>query len=119
MVALSWLRQNSYEDVADLIDLVLAENRAAGRKTRRNWWDTLSGRADGSAVSVNGRLFPVLRVAQVRQGKPITPNALCRNETEVPPDVVATKRWPRRHLPSKARQLRKPGNKHRQASRAS
>jgi hypothetical protein len=103
MVALVWLRRNAYEDVADLIDLVKTEIEAAGRKTRRNWWDTLAGGTDGKPIRVNGHEFPVLRVAQIRQGKPVTPDAICRNEHEQPPDVIATHRWPRRRLPSKVK----------------
>ena len=105
MIARDWLRQNGYEDIADLIDRVMAEYEAAGSRTRRNWWDTLAGGKDGNPILVNGHEFPVLRVAQIRQGKAITPNALCRNEGELPPDVVVTKRWPRKRLPSKARRL--------------
>jgi predicted HTH transcriptional regulator len=41
--------------------------------------------------------------ASLRQGKPITANAICRDVNEQPPDVVSTKRWPRKRLPSKAR----------------
>lgn len=102
MTTRDWLRQNGYQDVADLIDEVRAEIETTGNRTRRNWWDTLAGGKDGIPFTVNGHEFPVLRVAQIRQGKPITENAICRNPGEVPPDVVATKRWPRRRLPSKA-----------------
>lgn len=105
MIARDWLRQNGYKDVADLIDQVIAEIEAAGSRTRRNWWDTLAGGKGGKPIVVNGYEFPVLRVAQIRQGKPITPNAGSRREGEVPPDVIATKRWPRKRLPSKARRL--------------
>jgi hypothetical protein len=113
MIALKWLRNNAYHNVANLIDEVNAENKAAGRKTRRNWWDTLAGGDDGRPFTVNGREFPVLRAAQIRQGKPTTPNAIYLNPNEQPPDVVATKRWPRRHLPSKARRLSdKPRRQH-------
>ena len=51
--------------------------------------------------------FPVLRVAQIRQRKPVTENAIFRNENEAPPDVVATKRWRRKRLPSKSRKIAK------------
>lgn len=94
MTARDWLRANGYQDIADLIDEVMEEIAAQESKQRRNWWDTLAGGRDGKAIVVNGHEFPVLRVAQVRQGKPITPNAISRNENEQPPDVIATKRWP-------------------------
>lgn len=102
MTARTWLRKNNYEDIAVLIDTVMSELAATGSKERRNWWDVLSGGKDGRAVVVNGHEFPVLRVAQLRQGKTVTANAIWRSEREQPPDVVVTKRWPRRRLPSKA-----------------
>lgn len=103
MTTRDWLRKNGYDNVAAIIDEVNAENRVAGRKTRRNWWDTLAGGEGGKPFTVNGREFPVLRVAQIRQGKPVTENAISLNASEQPPDVVATKRWPRRRMPSKAK----------------
>src|SRR5436190_22716145 len=105
MTCRQWLFENGYKDVADLIDQVLAKIEAKGQKSRRNWWDTLAGGVDGKPSVREGIEFPVLRAAQIRQGKPITPNAICRNEDEQPPDEVATKRWPRKKLPSKARKI--------------
>ena len=102
MVSKSWLLTD-YADAVALIDRVEAENKAAGKKTRRNWWDTLAGGVDGRPYTVNGIEFPVLRAAQIRQGKPVTANAICRNPDEVPPDVISTNRWPRRRLPSRAK----------------
>jgi hypothetical protein len=99
----TWLKANNYGDVSDLIDEVRAELKAEGSKERRNWYDTLSGGRDGVPLMVRGREFPVLRSFQIRQGKPVTSNAICRNENEHPPDVVATKRWKRSKLPSKAK----------------
>ena len=107
MTARDWLRENGYGDVAELIDRVIAEIAASGSRQRRNWWDTLAGGREGAPISVNGHEFPVLRVAQIRQGRHITPTAICRNLNEQPPDVVATKRWPRRKLPSKLSRSRK------------
>ena len=79
MTTRDWLRQNGYEDVVELLDEVMATLAARGSKERRNWWDILAGGKDGRPSVVAGREFPVLRVAQARQGKPITPNAICRN----------------------------------------
>jgi hypothetical protein len=117
MIARDWLRLNGYEDVANLIDRVMAEIKASGSKQRRNWWDTLSGGTDGKPIVVNGYEFPVLRVAQIRQGKPVTKNAQSRNKSEVPPDVVATKRWPRKkkNLPRTAKRLADKANRSRHA----
>lgn len=102
MTARNWLAANSYGDVAALIDEANARIEAKGKKSRRNWWDTLAGGANGAPLTREGITFPVLRVAQLRQGKPQTENAICRNEAEVPPPVVSTERWPRRRLPSRA-----------------
>ena len=95
MTCRDWLRANGYEDVADLIDQAMAKMAARGSKQRRNWWDILSGDAHGNPCVREGIEFPVLRTAQVRQGKPITPNAIRRNKDELPPDVRTTKRWAR------------------------
>ena len=93
MTARDWLRRNGYEDVGELIDEVIAELRARNSKERRNWWAVLAGGRDGRPSVVAGREFPVLRVAQIRQGKAITENAIWRSKKERPPDVVRTGRW--------------------------
>lgn len=116
MTARQWLAENGYPDVADLIDKALANIEAKQRKSRRNWWDTLSGGKDGKPLTREGVTFPVLRVAQIRQGKSVTENALCRNESEQPPDVAATKRWPRKRLPSKAKRPAPPVDASRKAT---
>lgn len=93
MTCRDWLRTNGYEDIVELIDKAMAKMAARGSKQRRNWWDTLSGGANGEPFVREGIEFPVLRVAQVRQGKPITPNAISRSRKELPPDVRSTRRW--------------------------
>ena len=93
MTCRDWLRANGYEDVVDLIDQAMAKMAARGSKQRRNWWDILSGDADGKPCVREGIEFPVLQVAQMRRGKPITPNAISRNANELPPDVRVTDRW--------------------------
>jgi len=95
MTCRDWLRTNGYEDIADLIDQAMAKMAARHSKQRRNWWDILSGVKDGKPCIVEGIEFPVLRIAQVRQGKPTTPNAISRNPKELPPDVRTTNRWTR------------------------
>lgn len=91
-----WLRTNGYDDVADLIDEVMEDWKAAGKKTRRNWWDILAGNKNGLPCERGGRKFPILRAAQVRQGKPITENAICRNPNEEIPPIVEQVRWQKR-----------------------
>jgi hypothetical protein len=93
MTCRDWLRANGYEDVVELIDQAIAKMAVRGSKQRRNWWDILSGREEGKPCVREGIEFPVLRVAQVRQGKPTTPNAISRNKNELPPDVRTTGRW--------------------------
>lgn len=90
--AVVWLRQNNYSEVADRIEAVIAEWRAKGLRTRRNWWDVLAGDGDGNPCTIAGRQFPVLRAAQLRQGFPVTENALCRNPDEAIPASGVTNR---------------------------
>jgi hypothetical protein len=90
-----------YEDVAALIDEVIADLAARGSKERRNWWDVLAGGKDGAPIVVAGREFSVLRAAQIRQGKPVTLNAISRNRDEQPPDAVRTGRWPKKRRGNK------------------
>lgn len=94
MTCRQWLLENGYEDVAALIDQALAKIQSKERKSRRNWWDTLAGGPGGKPSVREGIEFPVLRVAQIRQSILVTPNAICRDEQERPPDVVTTNRWP-------------------------
>lgn len=93
MTCRDWLSKNGYEDVVALVDKAMAKMTARGSKQRRNWWDILSGGKDGKPCVREGVEFPVLRVAQLRQGKPITPNAIQRSRKELPPDVRVTQRW--------------------------
>jgi hypothetical protein len=119
MTCRDWLRQNGYEDVVALIDQAMAKIAAKGTKQRRNWWDILAGDVHGQPRVREGIEFPVLRVAQIRQGRPVTPNAISRNSNVQPPDVVATKRWPKKKsaLPAKTRRAAgKPEHRRRQAS---
>lgn len=88
-----WLLENGYEDMAESIEKVMGAWRRRGKKTRRDWWDTLAGGIDGRPFTVNGIEFLVLRAAQVRQGKTITKNAVSRNPKEVPPPKRKTGRW--------------------------
>jgi hypothetical protein len=76
-----------------MIDDIVAELRARGSKQRRNWWKVLAGHKDGSPSVIEGRVFPVLRVAQRRQGSSVTRGAVKRRRREVPPAVRVTGRW--------------------------
>jgi hypothetical protein len=91
--ARKWLRANGYDDVADLIDEVMLEWQNAGIRTRRNWWDLLAGTSKGEPSKIGDKEFPILTVAQIRQGRPLTPNSISRNPSEEIPPFRATGRW--------------------------
>jgi hypothetical protein len=82
MTCRQWLAQNGYEDVVALIDEAIKRIEAKGKKSRRNWWDTLAGGPGGKPSMREGLEFPILRVAQIRQGGPVTPNAIWRKKNE-------------------------------------
>jgi hypothetical protein len=105
MTCREWLRTNGYADIADLIDQAISKMAGRGSKQRRNWWDILSGGTNGKPCVCEGIEFPVLRVAQVRQGTEPTPNAISRIKGEQPPDVIATGRWKAKKVASKIRHL--------------
>lgn len=88
-----WLVQNGYEDVAASIVQIMAGWQLKGTKTRRSWWDVLAGGKDGKPKNIEGVTLPVLKSAQIRMGVPVTPNALCRNESEDIPSVIHGGRW--------------------------
>lgn len=119
MVIRKFLRDYGYTDELALVDKVEAELRASGSKQRRNWWDVFAGGKDGSPLTVNGHEFPILRAAQIRQGVPVTATARCNDEEEVIPPVKASKRWPRKRLPTKVRRIAAKGHARRPQSQAS
>src|SRR5713101_1528392 len=92
-----WLRENGYADIASLIESFIAKWKGAGKKTRRNWWEILAGGSSGRPRTVDGLPFPVLKAAQIRQGVPVTANAISRpEEKSLPPGQRVTNRWPER-----------------------
>jgi len=103
-----WLRANGWQDVADMIDLVMEGWSARGKKTRRNWWEVLAGGAHGEPRTQGGILFPVLRAAQRRQGKPVTKNAISRPGESAPPPIQSMPRWKghAKHVKRRARPSR-------------
>jgi hypothetical protein len=82
-----------YPLVATLVDELLQDFASRGVTTRRNWWVPLAGGAGGRTMSVSGREFPVLEVAQLRQGVPITANAIRRKPGEPDPPGFLPGRW--------------------------
>ena len=88
-----WLMENHYQDVSETIERIIDEWKRQGKGTRRNWWDVLAGDSHGKSKKIEGKEIPVLRIAQIRQGKRVTENALCRNENEKLPESVRKSRW--------------------------
>ncbi len=105
-----WLRENGYEDVLTRIQELEARWKAEGKKTRRNWWEVLAGSKTGQPRTIGGHEFPVLRSARVREGLPITPNAIQRDPNEKAPPVRTTGRWP-----STAKKLTRSGRRRRRS----
>ena len=85
MTTREWLRTYGYDDVLVLIDRVMANWKAAGVRTRRNWWEILAGGNGGRPRTLGGVTFPVLAAAQRIQGRPVTQNAIQRTLNEVAP----------------------------------
>lgn len=105
MTCREWLNQNNYADVVSLIDQAMAKIAGRGSKQRRNWWEILAGGSNGKPSVREGIEFPVLRAAQLHQRVPITPNAICRNSEEKPPEPRNTNRWPGRKKKRRLRSL--------------
>lgn len=90
--AREWLLENGYQDIAVMIDELVDKWKAEGKQTRRNWWEVLAGDKNGNPRIIDGRSFPVLRSAQIRQGMPVSVGALCRNPEEELLVMVPAKR---------------------------
>lgn len=105
--ARGWLRRNGYDDIADKIDGVMAEWKARGVTTRRNWWEVLAGDKSGASRVVGGVSFPVLAAARRRQG--LTPVEAATERTageEAPVAGAAGRGAKRRTNPDKTRRPR-------------
>jgi hypothetical protein len=79
-LARQWLRENGYADIATMIEKIMDDWNASGKKTRRNWWEMLAGDRQGRPRRLGGYEFPILKSVQIRQGLPVTPNAIQRDE---------------------------------------
>lgn len=89
-----WLIENGYPEIVKMIDDIQDEWKITGKHTRRNWWEVLSGGKNGTPRTIYGHQFPVLQAAQIRQGKPITANAVKATEHEVcAPVIFDSGRW--------------------------
>jgi hypothetical protein len=105
MTVRQWLRGNNYNDIADMIDEILAEFRATGSKERRNWADVLCGN-EGKPITIAGWEFPILASAQISRGLPVSPSAVQRNENEEFPVARKTGRWPKQRKLAKLKTRR-------------
>jgi hypothetical protein len=95
-LARQWLRENGYADVAAMIDKIMDQWKAEGKRTRRNWWEMLAGDHQGRPRRLGRHEFPVLESVQIRQGLPVTSNAIRREEEkQAPPKPRVTARWPK------------------------
>jgi hypothetical protein len=103
-LARQWLRENGYADIATMIEKIMDDWKASGKKTRRNWWEMLAGDRQGRPRRLGGYEFPILKSVQIRQGLPVTPNAIKRDgEKQAPPKPRVTARWPKAVRPPRRR----------------
>jgi hypothetical protein len=91
--ARQWFRANGYDDVFAMTDEAHTGWDAEGSKERRDWFRICAGAKGGKPRKVRGRTFPVLRAFQIRQGLPVTSNAIWRSPNEVAPPIVKQARW--------------------------
>ncbi len=86
--AKTWLRAHGFSAIADTIDEIESEWAARGRKTRRNWWDVLAGTRSGAPRVIEGRRFPVLPEARLRQGLPLPATAPTEPDVAIDDEAV-------------------------------
>jgi len=92
--ARDWLRANGYNEVAQMIDDIMAEWKTQGKATRRNWWEVLAGDSRGNPRKIAGRTFPIIRAIRQRQALPKTAIAESSRPRQVAPKIRPTGRWP-------------------------
>jgi hypothetical protein len=101
--AKTWLAEHNYPEAVKAIERVEKIWDASGAKTRRNWWDILAGGKDGQPRIIENLKFPVLEVAQRRQHRNVTPNAIPLRDNARPPGERSAKHLWRRERSSRAR----------------
>lgn len=90
---IKWLHDNDYKEVVQLIEELMNRWKREGNKQRRNWWEVLAGGKNGVPKVINGVTFPVLKIAQLRMRKDVTPNAISKNKKEQLPPERVNNRW--------------------------
>jgi hypothetical protein len=91
--AREWLLSNGYEETARIIDEIMAEWRAQGKATRRNWWEILSGDKHGNPRVVAGRTFPIIKAIRKRQGLPDCEKSVSNARRQKAPKIEMAGRW--------------------------
>jgi hypothetical protein len=99
--ARDWLRANGYEETAAMIDEIMAEWKAEGKATRRNWWEVLAGDNHGNPRKIAGRVFPIIRAVRKRQDLPNIDDARSNAPREAAPKIIPSARWPKRRKSNK------------------
>lgn len=87
----AWLQAQGRKDVALKIDAAMRKWAREGKKTRRNWWDILSGDKKGNPRSVRGIEFPVLEGARRRQERKSSSDARSSKRKVVPASTRKSK----------------------------
>jgi hypothetical protein len=95
--AREWLRANGYKETAQMIDEIMAEWKAQGLATRRDWWHILAGDKRGNPRKVAGRTFPVIRAIRRRQALPKSDTAQSNAPRERAPKARPQARWKTHH----------------------
>ena len=91
--ARQWLRSNGYNKIAEMIDEIMAEWKAQGKETRRNWWEVLAGDAQGNPRKIAGRTFPIIAAIRKRQLLPKAQSAQRNAPRETAPKIEQSGRW--------------------------
>jgi hypothetical protein len=91
--ARDWLRANGYNEVAQMIDDIMAEWKIQGKATRRNWWEVLAGDSRGNPRKIAGRTFPIIKAIRKRQALPKTATAQSNMPRQVAPKIRPSGRW--------------------------
>lgn len=91
--ARSWLLENGYFAVCEMIDSIMAEWKAEGKKTRRDWWEVIAGDKKGRPRTVAGRKFPIIAAARSRQNLNPCKWSLRKSRQERALPMVPQQRW--------------------------
>jgi hypothetical protein len=99
VTARAWLRQNGYNDVADILDAYLEHLKAIGSGERRNYWELLAGNENGERATRHKFVFPILESVRKARRPHYKPSkfAIKRNKHEKVPAPVVQERWKNRN----------------------